>query len=40
MAGYSHDENLADASRLADMLRTIYLCPKPTVAKVQGDCYA
>jgi methylglutaconyl-CoA hydratase len=36
MAGYSHDENLADASRLADMLRTIYLCPKPTVAKVQG----
>jgi methylglutaconyl-CoA hydratase len=40
MAGYSHDENLADASRLADMLRTIYLCPKPVVAKVQGDCYA
>jgi methylglutaconyl-CoA hydratase len=40
MAGYSHDENLADASHLADMLRTIYLCPKPTVAKVQGDCYA
>ncbi|MGJ9419181.1 enoyl-CoA hydratase/isomerase family protein [Massilia sp. CMS3.1] len=40
MAGYSHDENRADASRLADMLRTIYLCPKPTVAKVQGDCYA
>jgi methylglutaconyl-CoA hydratase len=22
------------------MLRTIYLCPKPVVAKVQGDCYA
>jgi methylglutaconyl-CoA hydratase len=40
MAGYSDAENLADASRLADMLRTIYLCPKPTVAKVQGDCYA
>jgi methylglutaconyl-CoA hydratase len=40
MAGYSHDENLADASRLADMLRTIYLCPKPVVARVQGDCYA
>jgi methylglutaconyl-CoA hydratase len=40
MAGYSHDENTADAARLADMLRTIYLCPKPTVAKVQGDCYA
>jgi methylglutaconyl-CoA hydratase len=40
MAGYSHEENLLDAARLADMLRTIYLCPKPTVAKVQGDCYA
>lgn len=40
MAGYSHDENTADAARLADMLRTIYLCPKPVVAKVQGDCYA
>jgi methylglutaconyl-CoA hydratase len=40
MAGYSDAENLADAARLADMLRTIYLCPKPVVAKVQGDCYA
>jgi len=40
MAGYSHDENHADAMRLAVMLRTIYLCPKPTVARVQGDCYA
>jgi methylglutaconyl-CoA hydratase len=40
MAGYSHVENNADALQLADMLRTIYLCPKPVVAKVQGDCYA
>ncbi|HJV00326.1 MAG TPA: enoyl-CoA hydratase/isomerase family protein [Burkholderiaceae bacterium] len=40
MAGYSHEENNADAMQLADMLRTIYLCPKPVVAKVQGDCYA
>ena len=40
MAAYSHAENHADASKLADMLRTIYLCPKPVVAKVQGDCYA
>ena len=40
MAGYSHDENEADAMRLADMLRTIYLCPQPFVARVQGDCYA
>ena len=40
MAGYSDSENRLDAMRLADMLRTIYLCPKPVVAKVQGDCYA
>jgi methylglutaconyl-CoA hydratase len=40
MAGYSHAENNADAMQLADMLRTIYLCPKPVVARVQGDCYA
>lgn len=40
MAGYSDAENLADATKLADMLRTIYLCPKPVIAKIQGDCYA
>src|SRR5450830_1982526 len=40
MAGYSDTENYDDAFRLADMLRTIYTCPKPTVAKIQGDCYA
>ena len=40
MAGYDHAENLADAARLAAMLKTIYLCRTPVVAKVQGDCYA
>ncbi|MES2019472.1 MAG: enoyl-CoA hydratase/isomerase family protein [Pseudomonadota bacterium] len=40
MAGYTHAENVDDAAKLADMLRTIYLCPKPVVAKIQGDCYA
>ena len=40
MAGYSHSENSEDAGKLADMLRTIYECPTPVVAKVQGDCYA
>lgn len=40
MAGYTHEENRADADRLAAMLRTIYTCPKPVAAKVQGDCYA
>lgn len=40
MAGYSDDENRADAAQLALMLSTIYLCPHPVVAKVQGDVYA
>ncbi|HEU4850707.1 MAG TPA: enoyl-CoA hydratase/isomerase family protein [Telluria sp.] len=40
MAGYSHAENNADAMALADMLLTIYTCPKPVVARIQGDCYA
>jgi len=40
MADYSHAENLADAAALAEMLRVIYTCPKPTVARIQGDVYA
>jgi methylglutaconyl-CoA hydratase len=40
MAGYTRDENLADAAALAEMLRVIYRCPKPTIARVQGDVYA
>ena len=40
MAHYSHEENQADAMQLAQMLRTIYLCPKPVIARVHGDCYA
>jgi methylglutaconyl-CoA hydratase len=40
MADYTHAENLADAAQLADMLRVIYTCPKPTLAKIQGDVYA
>ncbi|MBX3765213.1 enoyl-CoA hydratase/isomerase family protein, partial [Burkholderia cepacia] len=40
MAGYSDDENRADALRLAEMLRAIYTCPKPVIARVQGDTYA
>lgn len=40
MADYTRDENLADADKLAQMLATIYHCPKPTVAMVQGDVYA
>ncbi len=40
MADYSREENLADAAALAAMLRTLYECPKPTIARVQGDAYA
>ena len=40
MADYTHAENLADAAQLAEMLRVIYSCPKPTVARIQGDVYA
>jgi methylglutaconyl-CoA hydratase len=40
MADYSHAENLADATQLAGMLQVIYTCPKPTVARIQGDVYA
>jgi len=40
MADYTRAENLADAGALAEMLRTIFHCPKPTVARVQGDVYA
>lgn len=40
MADYTRDENLADAGALAEMLRVIYECPKPTIARIQGDVYA
>lgn len=40
MADYSRAENLADAGALAEMLRVVYHCPKPTIARVQGDVYA
>jgi methylglutaconyl-CoA hydratase len=40
MAGYSWDENHADAGKLAEMLWSIYSCPLPVIARVQGDVYA
>ena len=40
MADYTDAENLADAAQLAEMLRVIYTCPKPTVARIQGDVVA
>jgi len=40
MADYTRAENLADAALLAEMLRVMYECPKPTIARIQGDVYA
>jgi methylglutaconyl-CoA hydratase len=40
MAGYSWEENQADAARLAEMLWTIYRCPVPVLGRIHGDCYA
>ncbi len=40
MAGYSREENLADAMGLALMLRRLNEFPKPTIARVNGSCFA
>ncbi len=40
MAGYSWEQNRADAQALADMLWTLYSCPLPIVCRIHGDCYA
>ncbi len=40
MADYTREENIADAGQLAAMLQSIYACPKPTIAAVQGDVFA
>lgn len=38
-AGYNSEENLRDARALAEMLRRLAQCPKPTVARIQGSAY-
>ena len=40
MAGYSWEENRADAQALADMLWAIHACPVPVIARVHGDAFA
>ena len=40
MAGYSLEENRADALQLATMLNTIYRMKKPTLARVHGAAFA
>ncbi len=34
--GYSYEENHQDSLRLARMLREVYTCPKPVIARVNG----
>jgi methylglutaconyl-CoA hydratase len=40
MAGYSYEQNLADARALAGMLRTLDRMTKPTIARVHGAAFA
>ncbi|MBE7420008.1 MAG: enoyl-CoA hydratase/isomerase family protein [Ideonella sp.] len=40
MAGYTWQQNHADAQTLAEMLWQLYSCPLPVVGRVHGDCYA
>jgi methylglutaconyl-CoA hydratase len=38
-AGYSQEENLRDAHKLAELMRTLNELSKPTIARVQGPAY-
>ncbi len=40
MVGFSEAENVANSTRLANMLHSIYQCPKPTIARVHGAALA
>ena len=40
MAGYSWEENRADAQALADMLWAIWRCPVPVIGRIHGDAFA
>jgi len=40
MVNYSHAENVADAARLAAMLRALHDFPKPIIAAVHGNVFA
>jgi len=39
MASYSYEENIDDALALADLMYTIYNCPLPTIARVNGSAF-
>lgn len=38
VSGYSYEENVADALKLADLMETLYNTPKATIARVNGHC--
>ena len=40
MAGYTYEQNLADARALATMLKTLDRMSKPTIARVHGPAFA
>jgi methylglutaconyl-CoA hydratase len=40
VAFYSEEQNQGEALVLSQMLNTLATCPKPTVARVHGACYA
>ena len=40
MAGYSDEQNQADAMGLATMLKTLHRVSKPTIARVHGAAFA
>lgn len=33
---YSYEQNLEESNTVADLMENIYLCPKPTIARVNG----
>ncbi|NQY47954.1 MAG: enoyl-CoA hydratase/isomerase family protein [Colwellia sp.] len=39
MAGYSYEDNLKDAHKLADMLKVLNFLPQATIAKIQGAAF-
>lgn len=39
IAGYSPDENLRDATALAELMHSLHSLSKPTIARVQGAAY-
>ena len=38
MAGYTHEQNVADAERLSKLFQTIYFCDKAVITVVHGAC--